>query len=581
MLETIAGPEDLTNLDSTALTRLAKEIRAQLVQIVATTGGHLGPNLGVVELTLALHKVFDSPRDLFIWDTGHQSYVHKMLTGRRELEGLRQKGGVAGYPQRSESEHDIVESSHASSSLAWAVGISNGFAIQNVDRWVIAIVGDGALTGGMAWEALNNLSEGSDKRLLVVINDNGRSYAPTKGAVKRILNTEPNAQGTSTDRTRGFFETMGIAYEGPTDGHNVAELVEVFAKVKSQTGPVIVHVKTQKGKGYPPALQDQADQFHAVGKIDPLTGKALSGGGGTWTDVFGQKIEELAEKDPRIVAVTASMLIPVGLEGFAKRFPERVFDVGIAEQFAATSAAGLAHTGLHPVVAIYSTFLNRAYDQLLMDVALHKESVTFVLDRSGVTGPDGASHHGVWDIPMVLSIPGLRLAAPRDGNLLRKVLGQSVKIQGPSVIRFPKGKAPAEIPSIRKIGQSEIVAENGSDALLVAVGSLVETAIAAARLLKDSGLDVTVIDPVWLDPDDEPLIEFASSFRSIFTLEDGLSEGGYGSRLGLNLRSEGFGSKVTNLGIPSEFLEHAERDEILDRIGLNPRGICRAVLSAN
>lgn len=581
ILGKIAGPQDLRDLTTEQLEQLADEIRKFLITSVANTGGHLGPNLGVVELSIALHQTFNSPVDLIVWDTGHQSYVHKILTGRKDFSQLRQKDGIAGYPQRAESEHDVVESSHASSSLSWADGISRAFQLQGHDRWVIAVIGDGALTGGMAWEALNNLADAKNRKLMIVVNDNGRSYGPTSGGLANALSALRAEDPKSNDgeSPSSIFSNLGLRYIGVLDGHSISELSDAFQKVKELAGPVVVHIKTQKGQGYSHAVNDEADQFHAIPKIDPATGKpSKSSSAPSWTKVFGEELEVIASENPKVVAVTAAMLIPVGLEGFAKKFPERVIDVGIAEQHAVTSAAGLAFGGLHPVVAIYSTFLNRAFDQLLMDVALHKESVTFVLDRAGVTGPDGASHHGMWDISMLQAVPGLQLATPRDANKLRENLRESLTRVGPTVIRFPKGTVASEIRAHRKLGQIEVLSEEGEDCLILSTGPLAGTAIQTAELLSQKGLRATVADPCWISPVTADLVEYASSFPLVITIEDGLVAGGFGSRLSQHLNQYGFSGRVEMIGIPQEFLEHAERDEILERIGITPEAIAEKAL---
>ncbi len=485
LLESIHGPRDLDDLSVPQLKQLAQEIRDFLIENVARTGGHLGPNLGVVELTIALHRVFDSPQDPFVFDTGHQSYVHKLLTGRQDFGALRSRGGLAGYPQRSESEHDVVESSHASSSLSWADGISRALTrTGRKDRHVIAVVGDGALTGGMTWEALNNISDDNDRNLVIVVNDNGRSYAPTIGGMARYLNRVRTTEQYESLRkgsasffrklgpagravyrgvrggTHGFlsrftnnaalYSNLDIKYLGPIDGHDLEALEETLRLAKEYGAPAIVHVITEKGRGYEPARNDEADQFHAVGKIDPATGEPLgSSDAEAWTDVFSDALVAAGERRADVIAITAAMLRPTGLQPFAQRYPDRVYDVGIAEQHAVASAAGLAFGGLHPVVAIYATFMNRAFDQVMMDVALHKAGVTFVLDRSGVTGPDGPSHHGVWDLAMLQLVPGIRIAAPRDAARLREEFDEAIAVEdAPTVIRFPKGAVAADQPDL-------------------------------------------------------------------------------------------------------------------------------------
>ena len=611
ILEGISEPRDLDSLSVAQLQELCGDIREYLVESVSKTGGHLGPNLGVVEISVAIHRVFDSPNDAIVFDTGHQSYVHKLLTGRKDFSKLRQKDGIAGYPQRSESVHDIVESSHASSSLSWADGISRAFkATGQTSRHVVAVIGDGALTGGMAWEALNNITDDNDRNLVVIVNDNGRSYAPTIGGLARSLNairTESwYRKGYSLSRRifskfgplgrllfraahaagqsviveaspNAMFPNLDLKYIGPIDGHNLQELETALRQAKDYGGPVIVHAVTQKGKGYDPAVSDAADQFHAVGKINPETGLPLSSGSGqSWTGVFSEEIVKIADANPRVVGITGAMLIPVGLDKFAEKHPGRVFDVGIAEQHAVTSAAGMAFGGLHPVVAIYSTFLNRAFDQVLMDVALHKAGVTFVLDRAGITGPDGASHHGVWDLSMLQVVPGMQLAAPRDGQRLRELLSEAIGVDdAPTAVRFPKGNIPSAIDAIVMTDDGvDILHQSPSkDVLLVSVGAFAHTAIQVAQLLAAQGIGTTVVDPRWILPIRSSLVDMAREHRLVVTLEDGVRVGGFGSRLRQELRAQGVDTGLNEVGVPAEFLEHAERDQILDRLGLNPRAI--------
>jgi 1-deoxy-D-xylulose-5-phosphate synthase len=611
ILEGISEPRDLDSLSVAQLHELCGDIREYLVESVSKTGGHLGPNLGVVEISVAIHRVFDSPNDAIVFDTGHQSYVHKLLTGRKDFSKLRQKDGIAGYPQRSESVHDIVESSHASSSLSWADGISRAFkATGQTSRHVVAVIGDGALTGGMAWEALNNITDDNDRNLVVIVNDNGRSYAPTIGGLARSLNairTESwYRKGYSLSRRifskfgplgrllfraahaagqsviveaspNAMFPNLDLKYIGPIDGHNLQELETALRQAKDYGGPVIVHAVTQKGKGYDPAVSDAADQFHAVGKINPETGLPLSSGSGqSWTGVFSEEIVKIADANPRVVGITGAMLIPVGLDKFAEKHPGRVFDVGIAEQHAVTSAAGMAFGGLHPVVAIYSTFLNRAFDQVLMDVALHKAGVTFVLDRAGITGPDGASHHGVWDLSMLQVVPGMQLAAPRDGQRLKELLSEAIGVDdAPTAVRFPKGNIPSAIDAIVMTDDGvDILHQSPSkDVLLVSVGAFAHTAVQVAQLLAAQGIGTTVVDPRWILPIRSSLVDMAREHRLVVTLEDGVRVGGFGSRLRQELRAQGVDTGLNEVGVPAEFLEHAERDQILDRLGLNPRAI--------
>ncbi|WP_288785067.1 1-deoxy-D-xylulose-5-phosphate synthase [uncultured Microbacterium sp.] len=618
LLASITGPRDLDALTPAQLEQLAQEVRDFLIENVARTGGHLGPNLGVVELTIALHRVFDSPNDPFVFDTGHQSYVHKLLTGRQDFSGLRSRGGLAGYPQRSESVHDVVESSHASSSLSWADGISRALnRTGRTDRHVVAVVGDGALTGGMTWEALNNISDDNERNLVIVVNDNGRSYAPTIGGMARYLNRVRTTEGYENLRrgsdsffrklgpagravyrgvrggTHGFlsrfsnnaalYSNLDIKYLGPIDGHDLPVLEETLRLAKAYGAPVIVHVITEKGQGYEPARNDEADQFHAVGKIDPVTGEPLGGGGGTaWTDVFSDALVEAGEQRDDIIAVTAAMLRPTGLQPFAQRFPDRVYDVGIAEQHAVASAAGLAFGGLHPVVAIYATFMNRAFDQVMMDVALHRAGVTFVLDRSGVTGPDGPSHHGVWDLAMLQLVPGIRIAAPRDEARLREEFAEAIAIDdAPTVVRFPKGNVAADQPAIERLDDGvDVLWRHGEqDVLLVGIGPMTRLAIEVAERLRAQGIGATVIDPRWVVPVQPSVVSLAAAHRLVITIEDGIRVGGVGTRVRQVLREAGVDTAVDELGLPDEFLNHATREQILDDAGLSGAKIAHDVVA--
>ena len=617
ILNGINKPSDLKNLTDSEMSSLAQEIREYLVKTITSTGGHLGPNLGVVELTLAIHRVFDSPNDRIIFDTGHQSYVHKLVTGRTDLSNIRTKGGIAGYPQRSESEHDVVESSHASSSLSWADGISRAYKLTGQgDRAVVAVIGDGALTGGMAWEALNNITDDNDRKLIIVVNDNGRSYAPTIGGLARYLNevrTEPmyrkmyrssrkffsrfgvpgrllfsTVRGAGkgllgTFAPKSMFPNLDIKYIGPIDGHDLEAMEQALRQAEKFEAPVIVHAITQKGRGFTLAEEDTEDQFHAVGQIDPLTGKSLeTKSGPSWTSVFSEEIVSLADKNENIVGITGAMLIPVGLKKFADRFPDRVFDVGIAEQHAVTSSAGLAFGGLHPVVAIYATFMNRAFDQVLMDVALHNAGVTFVLDRAGVTGPDGASHHGMWDLALLQIVPGIEIAAPRDATTLREELGEAIAINDrPTVLRFPKGSAPEEISSLRRLKDGvDVLSEAPSkDVLIVSVGAMAPVALRVAELLAAQGIGATVVDPRWVVPVRESVLDLASKHRLVVTLEDGVRVGGIGTRIRQDLRAAQIDTALNELGLPDEFLEHASRAEIMDRVGLTAQSIAQEIVA--
>ena len=618
ILETIHGPRDLDSLSQDDLVQLAAEIREFLVAEVSKTGGHLGPNLGVVELTIAIHRVFEYPRDPIVFDTGHQSYVHKLLTGRQDFSGLRQQGGLAGYPQRAESEHDVVESSHASSSLSWADGISRAFAMTGQrDRCVVAVVGDGALTGGMTWEALNNISDDNNRNLVIVVNDNGRSYAPTIGGMARFLN------GVRTRRSyrelhrsseklfdylgspgrafyrgvrgglHGFlsrftnnealYSNLDIKYIGPVYGHDIGAVEEALRQAKDYGAPAIVHVITQKGKGYEPALLDVTDQFHAVGQIDPETGESIEvSDRASWTSVFADEIVSLADRNPRIVGLTAAMLRPVGLHKLAAKYPERVFDVGIAEQHAVTSAAGFAFGGLHPVVALYATFINRAFDQVLMDVALHKAGVTFVLDRAGVTGPDGPSHHGMWDLAILQVVPHIRLSAPRDAARLREELAEAVLVDdAPTVVRFSKGYVGREFDAVRRTadGVDVLVEAAHKDVLIVAVGPMAELGLQVTERLAAQGIGATVIDPRWVVPVPLGVIELASQHRLVAVIEDGVRVGGIGTRIRQDLRAAGVDTALTEIGLPDEFLDHGSRAQIFERIGLTPQRIARDLVA--
>jgi 1-deoxy-D-xylulose-5-phosphate synthase len=618
LLDSIRTPRDLDRLTEAQLEELADEIRRFLVTEVSKTGGHLGPNLGVVELTIGIHRVFDSPRDAIVWDTGHQSYVHKLLTGRQDFSRLRQKGGLAGYPQRSESEHDIVESSHASSSLSWADGISRAFEMTGQDdRHVVAVVGDGALTGGMTWEALNNISDDNSRNLVIVVNDNGRSYAPTIGGMARFLSTVRTRRSyyrfrRGTEKAFGvlgapgramyrgmrgglhgflsrftnneaLYSNLDIKYIGPVDGHDLKDVERALRQAKEYSAPVIVHAITQKGKGYEPALADVADQFHAVGQIDPETGESMEQATRpSWTSVFADEIVSLADRDRRIVGITAAMLRPTGLHKLAEKHPDRIIDVGIAEQHAVASAAGLAYGGMHPVVAVYATFINRAFDQVLMDVALHKAGVTFVLDRAGVTGPDGASHHGMWDLSILQVVPNIRLAAPRDATRLREELAEAVAVDdAPTVVRFSKGSVGTEFDAVRRTADGVDVLREAphKDVLIVTVGPMAKIGLEVAERLADQGIGATVVDPRWVVPVPGSVIELAREHRILVSIEDGVRVGGIGTRIRQDLRAAGVDTAVDELGLPDEFLEHASREEILERVGLTSQAIARDLVA--
>jgi 1-deoxy-D-xylulose-5-phosphate synthase len=614
LLTRITGPRDLDRLTLEQLDQLAEEIRTFLVEAVSKTGGHLGPNLGVVELTIALHRVFESPKDKVLWDTGHQSYVHKLLTGRQDFSKLKMKGGLSGYPSQAESEHDVIENSHASTVLGWADGIAKANQLLKRDSHVVAVIGDGALTGGMAWEALNNIADAKDRPLVIVVNDNERSYAPTIGGLANHLATLRTTDGYERflartkevlERTpvvgkplfdtlhgakkglkdfiapQGMFEDLGLKYVGPIDGHDIEALESALARAKRFGGPVIVHCLTEKGRGYQPALADEADRFHAVGKIHPDTGLPIASSGADWTSVFGEEMVRLGEEREDIVAITAAMLQPVGLDKFAKRFPERVYDVGIAEQHGAVSAAGLAHAGVHPVFAVYATFLNRAFDQVLMDVALHKCGVTFVLDRAGITGTDGASHNGMWDMSILQVVPGLRLAAPRDADQVRAQLREAVQVKdAPTVVRFSKGAVGPAVPAVGKVGGMDVLREPGTDrpdVLLVSVGALAPMCLEIAGLLDQQGITTTVVDPRWVKPVDEAMAPLADRHRVVVTVEDNSRVGGVGSAIAQALRDAGVDVPLRDFGIPPRFLDHASRSEVMAEIGLTAPDIARQV----
>ena len=615
-LPRIKSPSDVARLSTAELEELATEIRSFLIDKVSKSGGHLGPNLGIVELTIAIHRVFESPRDVVVFDTGHQSYVHKILTGRAPgFEKLRQRGGIAGYPNRRESEHDVIENSHASTALSWADGIARGFMIQGeTERTVVAVVGDGALTGGMSWEALNNIAASKDLRLVIVINDNERSYSPTIGGVATYLSTLRATKGYEKfldwgkgvlERTpvvgqpiyetlhgmkkglkdivapQGMFEDLGLKYLGPVDGHDILALEKALTQAKKFAGPVLVHAITEKGRGHAPALQDEAEKFHAVGVVDPETGEPLSKSGTTWTSVFADAMVALGKNRKDIVAVTAAMLGPTGLDKFQAEFPERTFDVGIAEQHATTSAAGMAFTGLHPVVAVYSTFLNRAFDQLLLDVALHKAGVTFVLDRSGITGDDGPSHHGIWDLALTGIIPNAHVAAPRDAIRLRELLDESLGItDAPSIIRFPKGSVALELPAFeRREGIDILYRGESTDVLLLSVGAMAAIAVDAAAQAYREGVGVTVIDPRWIKPlPTQSLLSMAQRYKRVVVLEDGIKHAGVASTVSELFRDHGLETPIHSIGIPLEFIEHSKRTEIMEDLGITVQNVARQLV---
>ncbi len=609
LLESIEGPHDLRDLTDEQLDDLAIEIRQRVLTAVAANSGHLGPNLGVVELTLALHRVFDSPRDRVLFDTGHQAYVHKMVTGRVDgFDRLRQQGGLSGYPSRAESDHDTIENSHASTSLSYADGLAKAYALTGADRHVVAVIGDGALTGGMAWEALNNIAAGRDRRLVVVVNDNGRSYTPTVGGladhlaalrtdplyeptldvVKEVLTKVPAIGPVTYDALhaikrglkdalapQGLFEDLGLKYVGPIDGHDRPAVEQALTQAKRFGGPVLVHVLTTKGQGYEIAVRNEIDQMHQTVAFDPETGGAITVAPAGWTSVFRDELVALGERRDDIVAITAAMTYPTGIDAFAARWPERTFDVGIAEQHAVTSAAGLALGGLHPVVAIYATFLNRAFDQVLLDVALHGCGVTFVLDRAGITGDDGPSHNGMWDLSILSVVPGLRVAAPRDGAQLRELLAEAVAVEhAPTVVRYPKGALPDDVPALERVGHADVLARGESrDVLLVAVGAMATPCLDVAAKLEAHGIGVTLVDPRWVHPVDDALVRLAGEHRLVVSVEDNGRAGGAGAALLLALDQADVDTPVRVHAVPQHFPEHAKRDALLEAMGLGAEAI--------
>lgn len=610
----IQSPDELRAMSPEELTALAADIREFLIEKVSRTGGHLGPNLGVVELTIAIHRVFQSPRDIVLFDTGHQSYVHKILTGRADqFDLLRQRDGISGYPNRRESDHDVIENSHASTALSWADGVSRGFSLTGQpDRHVVAVVGDGALTGGMSWEALNNLSPESDRNLVIVVNDNERSYSPTIGGLatylttlraskeyerilsrgKRMLHNTPfvgkyiygTLHGIKKGMKdmlapQGMFEDLGFKYLGPIDGHDIEAMERTLQMAKEFGSPVIVHAITEKGRGYKPALDDMAEKFHAVGIVDPVTGKPLKASAPSWTNVFSEEITQIGRENPKVVAITAAMLGPTGLDKFAQSFPDRTIDVGIAEQHAVTSAAGLAYAGVHPVIAIYSTFLNRAFDQLLLDVALHNAGVTFVLDRAGITGDDGPSHHGIWDLALTGIVPHMHVGAPRDGARVKELLRQCIAIDNaPSMIRFPKGAIPADIPALERVDGIDVLHRGGTNqALVISIGSMAAMALEVAQLAHKESIEVTVIDPLWVKPISSNLTALCAKYSTVVVMEDGIKHAGIASTISESLREAGSPCVVHSIGVPLEFIEHSKRNEILEDLKITPAAIVRQI----
>uniref|UniRef100_A8M819 1-deoxy-D-xylulose-5-phosphate synthase n=1 Tax=Salinispora arenicola (strain CNS-205) TaxID=391037 RepID=A8M819_SALAI len=612
LLAAVRGPQDVKRMSTEQLGILAAEIRDFLVAKVSRTGGHIGPNLGVVELTLALHRVFDSPRDRLLFDTGHQAYVHKILTGRQDgFDRLRQRDGLSGYPSQAESEHDLIENSHASTALSYADGLAKAYALRGESRAVAAVVGDGALTGGMCWEALNNIATAGNP-LVIVVNDNGRSYSPTIGGLadhlstlrlnpsyERVLDTVREALGSTplvgrpmyevlhavkrgikdAVAPQAMFEDLGIKYVGPVDGHDIVAVEGALRAAKNFGGPVIVHAVTRKGYGYRPAEEDEADCLHGPGAFNVETGQLVAAPTVKWTHVFADELVAIADERPDVVGITAAMAEPTGIAKLARKYPERTYDVGIAEQHAATSAAGLALGGLHPVVAVYATFLNRAFDQVLLDVAMHKLPVTFVLDRAGITGPDGPSHYGMWDMSVFGVVPGLRIAAPRDAATLREELREAVAVNdGPTIVRFPTGAVAADLPALRRVGPVDVLAESArTDVLLVAVGSFAGLGVQVAGRVAEQGYGVTVVDPRWVRPAPAELVELAAGHRLVVTVEDGVRVGGVGDALAQAMRDADVEVPVKDLGVPADWHPHGTRAQILADLGLTAQDVARDV----
>ena len=612
ILGRVQNPRDLDGLSNRELHELAAAMRTFLIEKVSVTGGHLGPNLGVVELSIAMHRVFDSPSDAIIFDTGHQCYPHKMLTGRQGgFDQLRIRGGLSGYPSAGESEHDWVESSHASAALSYADGLAKAFELAGTPERR-AVVGDGALTGGMSWEALNNIATGEGRPIVIIVNDNGRSYAPTSGGIaERLarLRTRPGYERVmaAAKEVAGFpllgraaysavhalkeglkdalapqalYADLGIKYLGPVDGHNIEALERVLQAANDFGRPVIVHAVTRKGMGYPPAERDPDDRMHSCGPIDRITGQPLAGKGGAhWTDVFADELVKWGELRPDVVAITAAMAGPTGLSAFGARFPGRLFDVGIAEQHAVTSAAGLALGGMHPVVSLYSTFLNRAFDQVLMDVALLRLPVTLILDRGGVTGPDGPSHNGMWDLSLLNIVPGLRVATPRDAPSLREVIAEALDVtDGPTAIRFPKGLISDDVVAVERVdGVDVLLQAHRPDVLIVAVGSMAATAVDAAEVLRNEGISACVVDPRWVLPVPDVLIKLASEARLVVTVEESGLHGGAGSAVAQRMSDVHVDTPTRHIGVPQRFLDQGSRGQIHRELGLLPDAVARRV----
>lgn len=611
MLESIKSPSDIRSLTPEDLARLSEEIRQFILEKVSKTGGHLSPNLGVVELTIALHRVFDSPRDRMIWDVGHQAYVHKLLTGRADgFDRLRHTGGLSGYPSRDESEHDFVENSHASTSLSYALG----HALSDYPGWTIAVIGDGAFTGGMAYEALNHIAVARPERLIIVLNDNGRSYAPTVGGMAALANLahyriDPRYEkakrsvgkmlrgiplvGETADELAGrmkdafkqmlepatVFDALGLKYSGALDGHNIQLLEETFEQAKRYREPVVIHVVTEKGNGYRPAIDDEEEKLHGVGTFDIATGRALKSEL-KLTEVAGRAVAEAAASRPDLVGISAAMVSTAGLREMARRFPDRVVDTGIAEQHSVTLAAGMAMAGKKPVVAIYSAFLQRGFDQIINDVALHDLGVVFLIDRAGITGPDGPSHHGVFDMAYLRMIPNLVVGAPADATELCAMIETAVDHDGPIAIRYPKGGAvsvPAMPVEPLTVGEAELLSE-GSDVLMVAAGRMVEVAQKSAIDLAEKGLSVGVVNARWVKPLDPRIAAWAGQVKHVVTLEDGVVHGGFGSGVMELLSSAGVVKPVSQVGVPDQFLPFGSPADLNVASGMDPDSVTSRIL---
>lgn len=609
LLDGLDLPVDLSAIDKRELPELTEAIRDYLVSSLSETGGHLSPNLGVVELSLALHRTFDSPTDAIIWDVGHQAYVHKILTGRADqFDSLRQDGGLSGYPSRAESPHDFVENSHASTSLSYALGLAKAGHHRNV----IAVIGDGALTGGMAYEALNHIATDLPPNLIIILNDNGRSYAPTVGGLAKHLarlRLDPHYESTKKaigSRLRQlprvgeradelarrvkesvkqmlspstFFDVLDLKYAGPIDGHDIGVLEPALRHAAAIEEPVIIHVVTDKGRGYGPAIHDERDKLHGVGKFDVATGAPVIRQT-SYTSVFGHALAAAADEHEDVVAITAAMESSTGLTEMARRHPERVIDVGISEQHAVTMAAGLAMGGKRPFVCIYSSFLQRAFDQITLDVAMHDLPVTLVLDRAGVTGPDGASHHGVFDLTYLRMIPNMVVASPANEHELCGLVATAAQHDGPMAIRYPKGSV-AALPDLPvdpiAVGEWEIVA-SGSDVLMLGAGRMVEVASKAAGQLGESGVSVTVANARWIKPLDPRLAEWAANHKLVVTLEDNIVSGGFGAAVMEHLAPVEMAGKVRSLGVPDEFIRFGTANSILSELGLDADSVAAATL---